>query len=293
MTVLSMDIPDFLPRHLPLIVGTPGLAALETQRRGNVHIVEPPIDTDYNRTRGAEASRQKLGINEQAPVIGIVGRLTTDLGKVDGVFGAIRVVDRLAARWQGLTLLVAGDGEGAARVQEAAAKVNRRHQRDVVMVLGNILDPRPIYDAADIVLGMGSSALRGMAYAKPLIVQGRSGFWVTAGPETSSQFLTDGWFGDTGSGDAELEQELRGLLENPARRAELGAYGRELVENRFSLNRAAQRLLSIYRCELSKPHRPVATAGSLVRTAAETAKFRFVINCQGRFQDARNTGNGH
>ncbi|MBT2567567.1 glycosyltransferase family 4 protein [Arthrobacter sp. ISL-85] len=292
MTVLSMEVPGFLPRHLPLIVGTPGLAAREMQRRCNVHVIEPPIDTDYNRSRGTAASRRELGINEKDLVIAIVGRLTTDLGKVNGVLAAIRVVDHLAVRWHGLTLLVAGDGEGATKVHELAAGVNRRHQRPVVQVLGNIPDPRPVYDAADIVLGMGSSALRGMAYAKPLIVQGQSGFWVTASPETAGQFLTDGWFGTTGKGDAELEQALRNLLDDPDRRAELGAYGRSLVEERFSLNRAAERLLSLYRGELSKPHRPVATAVSLARTAAATAKFRAVVNWQGRLPATRTAGNG-
>lgn len=281
MTVLSMDVPDFLPRHVPLIVGTRGLAELEAQRRDRIHIIEPPIDTEMNRPGINSSSRRDLGIDEHAFVISVVGRLTTDLGKVDGVLTAIDVVDRLSAH-QNLTLLVAGEGEGSAKVREKADEVNSRHRREVVRVLGNVLDPRPTYDAADVVLGMGSSALRGMAHAKPLIVQGHSGFWLTSSPETEEQFLRDGWFGAAGSGAAELEKALTELLANPMRRADLGAYGRALVEERFSLGKAAERLLSIYRGQLSAPCRTSAWGASLVRTGIETAKFRLLVNWQAR-----------
>ncbi|WP_236557323.1 glycosyltransferase family 4 protein [Arthrobacter sp. 9AX] len=276
MTVLSMDVPDFLPRHLPLIVGTPALADMEARRRGNIHVVEPPIDTIFNKPRGIAASRQELGVNEKTCVISIVGRLTTDLGKLGGVLAAINVVDRLLAHCD-VTLVIAGDGEGYSQVRELAGRVNSSHGREVIRVLGNVLDPRAIYDAADIVLGMGSSALRGMAHAKPLIVQGRSGFWLTSSPETEEQFLRGGWFGAAGEGEAELEEALTSLVSNPSRRELLGAYGRALVEDRFSLGSAAERLLSIYHAQLSTPTRATALATSLARTGIETAKFRLVM----------------
>ncbi|RKO22596.1 glycosyltransferase [Pseudarthrobacter phenanthrenivorans] len=279
MTVLSMDVPDFLPRHIPLIVGTQGLADLEGQRRSNIHVIEPPIDTEFNKPRDNSSLRRELGIDNQSLVISIVGRLTSDLGKVEGVLTAVGLVDRLAAAGK-LTLLVAGDGEGATAVRELSTQVNRRHGRKVVHVLGNVLDPRPVYDAADIVLGMGSSALRGMSFGKPLIVQGHSGFWLTCSPDTESRFLKDGWFGGTGAGEAELEQALSGLLKDPSRRVRLGAYGRRLVEERFSLNGAAEHLLGIYRMQLSTKQRAAAKTVSIARTGVETLKFRLALKLQ-------------
>lgn len=291
MTVLSMDVPDFLPRHIPLIVGTRGLADLEARRRGNIHVMEPPIDTEFNKPRGTAFSRRELGLDEQALVVSIVGRLTTDLGKLQGVLAAIAVADRLAAR-RDITLLVAGDGAGLAEVRGLAGHVNRRHNREVVRVAGNVLDPRPIYDAADVVLGMGSSALRGMAFAKPLIVQGDSGFWLTSSPETETRFLEDGWFGAAGAGEAQLEKALSELLDNPSLRARLGSYGRALVEERYSLGRAAERLLSIYHSELSTPPTPAKRVASLARTGFETAKFRLVVNRQVHVRARHNAAGG-
>ena len=51
----------------------------------------------------------------------------------------------------------------------AGASVRRecRLGRDAVVLTGAMLDPRPAYAAADVVIGMGGSSLRGMASASP------------------------------------------------------------------------------------------------------------------------------
>ncbi|WP_235423641.1 glycosyltransferase family 4 protein [Pseudarthrobacter chlorophenolicus] len=281
MTVLSMDVPNFLPRDIPMIVGTQGLAEMEAQRRDDIHVIEPPINTELNKSTGKVRARRQIGIHSQSLVISIVGRLTTDLGKLDGVLAAIRVVDRLAHA-QDVILAIAGEGEGSTEVRGLASSVNQHHGKELVRVLGNVLDPRPVYDAADIVLGMGSSALRGMAFAKPLIVQGRCGFWRTASPETEAPFLKDGWFGTVGAGEVELERALSELLADAPRREMLGDYGRRLVEERFGLAQAAERLVSIYRAQLSAPRKPVAHAASVARSGFETAKFRLSMRRQMR-----------
>lgn len=281
MTVLSMDVPDFLPRYIPIIVGTHGLARDEAARRGNIHVIEPPIDAQLNKTTGMHSARERLGLSDADLVVSIVGRLTNDLGKLDGVKSAIRVTDRISDRLP-VTLLVAGSGEGSAEVEAMARAVNNRHGRAVVRLEGNVLDPRPIYDAADVVLGMGSSALRGMAYAKPVIVQGESGYWRIASPETERQFLDEGWFGRGGQGDADLEPVLATLISDPALRTALGTFGRSLVEERFGLAGAADQVVSIYRNQLQAPPTTIARTRSLVRSGYEVAKFRFVVQLRGR-----------
>ncbi|KUM39434.1 glycosyl transferase family 1 [Arthrobacter sp. EPSL27] len=276
MTVLSMDIPDFLPRHFPLIVGTHALAAAEAMRRSHVQVMEPPVDTDRNKPSGIAAARRHLRIPPEHLAVAVVGRLTTDLEKLQGVEAAIRVIDSLSAN-RAVVLLVAGDGEGFAAVRAAATAVNERRGRDVVRVHGNASDPRPFYEAADVVLGMGSSALRGMAYAKPLIVQGTAGFWKLASPETAPQFLRDGWFGHGGGGAGELQKILGGLLDDEDLRSRLGSFGRELVEDRFSLVMAARSLESTYRSLLQKPMAG-RLSRSLLRTGYEVTKFRAVMH---------------
>lgn len=278
MTVLSMDVPDFLPRHFPIIVGTHKLADEERRRRTDIHVIEPPIDTTYNKPGSTSMTRQQLGISDKQQVITLVGRLSTDLGKLDGVRTAIGVVDRLAYRFP-VMLLIAGDGPGLPEVRAAEREINRRHRRRVIRVEGNVVDPRPLYDAADVVLGMGSSALRGMSYRKPLIVQGTAGFWLLSCPETEEQFLRDGWFGQGrgGNGAGSLEEVLVRLLKDAGLRSALGAYGRKLVEERFSIEQAARRLEAIYVKTVQADQPAQLRRKSLARTGYEVGKFRTVM----------------
>ncbi|MEZ5062954.1 MAG: hypothetical protein R2700_15855 [Solirubrobacterales bacterium] len=94
------------------------------------------------------------------------------------------------------------------------------------------MDPRPAHAAADVCIGMGGSALRAMAFAKPLIVQGEAGFWELLDASSEERFLRNGWYGvgPGGEGAAErLISQLRPLADDPALRAELGRRGRDLV----------------------------------------------------------------
>ena len=117
------------------------------------------------------------------------------------MLGAIDTVGRLAQDRR-VRLLVAGDGPGLPLVRAAAQAVNAATGRETVLVPGALLDPRPAYEAADVVLGMGSSALKGMAFAKPLVVQGADGFWELVTPQSVDLFLRQGWYGHgSGSGD--------------------------------------------------------------------------------------------
>lgn len=273
LTVLSMEVPKFLPVHLPLIVGTAGLAAAQSSR-SIVHLMEPPIDTVINRPRDPSGARWQWGVAEDEIALAVVGRLTTDLEKLEGVLVAVDVVGRLAKR-HAVTLLVAGDGEGLEAVRKRAREVNARHERPVVRVLGNVLDPSSVYEAADIVLGMGSSALKGMAFVKPLIVQGAGGYWRLLTPETLQLFLDDGWFGHGGAGPDDLESALTTLIKaSPAERSRLGRFGREVIEQRFSLRMAAQTLEGIYRTTLAAPLYQRGAILSLLHSILGFGKYR-------------------
>jgi hypothetical protein len=95
---------------------------------------------------------------------------------------------------------------------------------------------------------MGGSALRALAFARPLIVQGEQGFWELLTPDSADLFLRQGWYGLGGRGAAALAEILRDLLGDGGEgvRDKLGAYGRDLVAARFSLERAARAQEQIY-----------------------------------------------
>lgn len=275
-TVMSMSVPDFLPRHVPLIVGTAELKREHAAGHRRLYLMEPPIDTQRNLPGDSAMARTRFGFDEGDFVVVVVGRLVSDLQKVQGVLAAISAVDKLAGSLP-IRLLVVGEGHGAADVRRHAQAVNTRRGRDVVVVAGALLDPREAYDAANVVLGMGSSALKGLAFAKPVVVQGAAGFWKLFDDSTLPYFLEQGWYGSGGGGSPELGEILRGLYRDPVRRTALGIRGRALVIDRFSLAQASEDLVRIYTQALGAPASRLRSRASVSVSLARFVKFKFAL----------------
>lgn len=274
-TVMSMNVPPLIPGGVPLIVGTAALVAQQSGFRSDVHLMEPPVDTERNaptvemRAQG----RELFGVNCHDQVVSVVGRLVPDLEKLNGVLQAIRVVDSLAEEMP-VRLLIVGDGEGIADVRSLALQINKRHAYDVIIVKGPMLDPRMAYAAADVVIGMGGSALKGMAFAKPLIVQGAAGFWQVADHDSLDVFLDQGWYGVGGRGAEDLKQSLKQLLSDPLLRDSLGGFGRSVVLGRYSLTSASVSLAQIYEEAVGGSPSPGAIMHSLLRLSLDLAKSK-------------------
>lgn len=245
-TVMSMSVAPFLPRTMPLVVGTDDIRrrAFSAGHR-NVTLLEPPVDTRANTPdHDGAAFRAAYGLNG-APLVVVVSRLAAEL-KLEGLLAACAVVGELAREGVPLRLAVVGDGPARAAVEAAAARANAAAGARVVVLTGALPDPRGGYASADIVLGMGGSALRGLAFGKPLVVQGERGFWCLLTPESAPMFLRQGWYGVGGDGEPALRAILRTLLADAGLRARLGEYGRRLVVERFSLDRAARLQEQVY-----------------------------------------------
>ncbi|MGO1581661.1 MAG: glycosyltransferase family 4 protein [Actinomycetaceae bacterium] len=272
MSVMAMEVPDLLPTHVPLVVGTPELRDQMRARGRTAHLLEPAVDMGRPLTVDAGRARAGWGIADGELVVGVVSMLTTDLEKLQGVLEAIRVVDRLADRLP-ISLLIAGDGEGRAAVEARARAVNARHGRTVVRPVGFLADAGPAYAASDVVLGMGSSAIKGMAHGRPLVVQGEAGFWSLVDGTTVDGFRSAGWFGRGGAGARDLTAALRALAGSPDLRRRLGALGREAVEERYDLDRGAEALAEIYRVTAAHAVPRSARVRSLARSAAAGARY--------------------
>ena len=250
-TVLSMAVAPFIPRNLPLEVGTQQIAELERNAgRKFVRLMEPPVDIEGDRsTDNIPLSQiaQKWGIKGDALTLVIVSRLAKEM-KLEGILAAIRLIRNWESR-QKLQLVIVGSGPAWSDVREAASEANSFAGEEKVILTGEVIDPRWAYAMADIVLGMGGSALRGMAMGKPLIVQGEKGYWKTLDHESIQEFLWQGWYGVGHEGDVGemiLKKELLPLVRSPELRERLGQYSRTVVQNRFSLEGAATRQIHYY-----------------------------------------------
>lgn len=248
-TVMSMTVPEFLPRSLPTTFGTEELVAEATKlRRGVVALLEPPVDITVNAPGVVDTSAfvAEHDLDPAAAKVVTVSRLVEWL-KLEAI---VRAIDALRdPRLAGAQLVVVGEGTAAAEVAARADEVNRAVGRRAVVLTGGLVDPRPAYEIADVVVGMGSSALRAAAFAKPLVVVGEQGFSEILDETTTDVFLWQGFYG-LGDGDRSpdrLAGQLAALVADPDRRAALAGLGRRMVEDRFSLERAASKLATLYR----------------------------------------------
>ncbi|MGX1793220.1 glycosyltransferase family 4 protein [Microbacterium sp. NPDC055312] len=276
-TVMSMSLSDHLPRSVPLFVGTNDLLAEAERRSGPVHLMEPPVDTHHDRPADTRAARERLGLSPSDFVISVVGRLSAEHEKAKGIASAVRELGAHVDASNPVVLLIAGQGDESQRVHAAAdAASNNSNLR--VHILGNVKDPRDVYDAADIVFGMGSSALRAMAHGKPLIVQGAGGFWKLLTPESAPIFFASGFFGREATEESFFSLVER-LRKSPAARDELGRYGVSLINERYSLDLAVCRVEQEYLRTVE--HASTYSISAVTASLGRYARFRVATKLPG------------
>jgi glycosyltransferase involved in cell wall biosynthesis len=249
-TCMSMVVPRFLPSSQLTTFGTPELVEQGERRTGApALLLEPPVDTVHNAPGAVdtEAFRQRWGLGPGATDVVVVSRLTSRL-KLEGLLRSIQAIDQVAERHT-VRLTIVGEGTAADELARAADRVNARHGRRVVTMTGGMIDPRPAYASADLILGMGGSSLRAMAFGQPLIILGERGYSRVFEPDSADEFLYRGMYG-LGDGDldpAPLVEQIESLATDPGRRNELGRFGLDLVRGRYGLDATADRLEGYYR----------------------------------------------
>ena len=278
---MSMSVAPFIPKVMPLVVGTEQIADAERDRgRAQVSVIEPPVDLEHNGplpVADAAAFRQKYRIAHNATLMVSVSRLANEL-KLEGLLTAIKVAADYPADRR-FRLLIVGDGPARGEIERATHDANHRLRAEVVTLAGQLDDPRPAYAAADVVLGMGGSALRALAYAKPLIVQGEQGFFALLDRESMSAFLWQGWY-RLGPGATESPRLLRAgsanLEGNSELSRELGVMGRRLVDDRYSLSAAARRQVRLYQIASEAPPSRYRLLTSASRTIPSYSSYKVV-----------------
>ncbi|MFE5331383.1 glycosyltransferase family 4 protein [Embleya sp. NPDC056575] len=290
-TIMSMgSLPPYFPRTgVPLTLGYGDLYEETGEVRGlegaRVHLLEPPVDTtiDHPIADGADAEvdvdafAAEHGLLKPAPTVVLVSRLARHL-KQEHLERTVDAVARLSPELPGLRLVLVGGGSIEGELQARAAAANAELGRRAIVLTGEMADPRPAYASADVVVGMGSSVLRGMAFGKPTVVVGEQGFSKPVTPETIGEFDGLGFYG-LGAGRVSVEQDalvgqLTTLLGDRAERERIGAWSLDLVRERFALDSQALRLVDWY--EQARAEHPPARGrvGEAVRVGGRLVGFK-------------------
>ena len=213
-------------------------------------MVQSPVDTERDSME-AHFARYRTEPDQILAVC--ISRLVVPFKK-QGLDDAIRGVFVLAEQYP-LRLHIVGDGPLRAVLAGIAYEGNTRAGRPVVTFAGAVSDPRPYYAAADVVLGVGGAALRGMAFEKPTIILGRRGFAQTVSPDNVDEMTERGFFGvGDGAEDAgQLIESLGALASDPGLRRGVGEWSRKVVEERFGLRAASLQVLAEYEAARANP----------------------------------------
>ncbi len=256
-SILSMGhLPPYIP-SVPLILGYGDLYDEVRATRRHAYLLEPPIDTAHDRADapdlGLAEFRAEYDLPAGPPTVAIVSRLANNM-KRESVERTIDAVAALDASVSGIRAVVVGGGSAERDLRVRADKVNAALGRRAIVMTGPLDDPRAAYAAADVVCGMGSSILRGMAFEVPGIVVGERGFTEPVRPETIPVFDRLGFYG-VGSGldpaADELPELLGELFADADGRARLATWSRDMVRERVSLDRLAPLLVSHYEAAIA------------------------------------------
>jgi len=246
-TVYEMSVSAKIYRHMPMIVGTGYQRDEQQDRPGRTILISPPVDLSANHPGVCDQTEFRTAHNiDDGPLLVIVSRLDSSMKSVP-IRAAIDAMRELAPA--GANLAIVGTGDNVAALQARADAVNAELGRDAVLLVGPMADPRPAYAAADIMLGMGGSAARTLAFGKPLVVQGEAGWSALFEPASAEVLARSSYWSPDAVPDpaARLAATIAPLLADSERRTELGIFGREFAQERFALTTMAEKLIDFYR----------------------------------------------
>ena len=266
ITDMMMSLTHAMPRKIPTTFGFRDLLT-QARRAGwtKAELLLPPVDVTANAPGvvDGQSFRERVGVGADELLLVSVSRLATVM-KSESLVRTIRVLRDLGQTLP-LKLAVVGDGEARPQLQALADEVNGYLGRDAVVLVGAMEDPRPAYAAADILLGMGGSSLRGLAHAKPVIVLGENGFARVFSPRSSPLFLRTGMYGHGDGDDHALSSAIRELAVDADLRAELGEFGRHFVVSHHGLEPVAEGFARFCRQAAEARAAPVTRAWDTAR----------------------------
>jgi glycosyltransferase involved in cell wall biosynthesis len=221
--------------------------------------------------------RERYGIKDGDITLVTVSRLDVQM-KSESLLRTVACVRALGHDLP-LRFVIAGDGTARTKLDRLAVEVNAELGRPAVVLTGALLDPRSAYAAADIVVGMGGSALRGMAFGKPVIVVGEQGFSAPFTPETAESFYQRGIYGlgDASSSNARLVAQIRALAEHLDQRLDFGQFSRQFVLRYFSLETVSAQFAAFCRNSAAEtPPLHSSVTGGLRTTAVYLRERKFL-----------------
>ena len=182
-----------------------------------------------------------------APVIGHVSRL--DQAASYTARQLIALAPRLAQRVPGVRVLIIGGGDVYSELAAQAKRVNQSIGQECLILTGPRTDVNRIIAACGLFVGVSRAALEAMAAGKAVIVAGNEGYHGLFTPDKLDEARAGNFCcrGLPMSDPDTLLADVTAAFRLPREEKEaLGAYGRQVIFDYYSVRRMAADCLSVY-----------------------------------------------
>ena len=207
------------------------------------------IDTDkFSPAVSGERVLREFGLDPVRPVVSYVSRMDAD--RALAARQLIEIAPRLDKAVPGVQLLIAGGGNVFDELKDRAEAVNEKMGRRCIAMTGPRTDINEIAAAGQVFVGVSRAALEAMSAGKPVIVAGNEGYHGLFTPDKLAEAQA-GNFCCRGLPLCEPETLLAdlsaALLLPEEEKERLGAYGRQVIFDHYSVRRMAGDCLRMYR----------------------------------------------
>ncbi|MBO5938787.1 MAG: glycosyltransferase [Clostridia bacterium] len=103
-----------------------------------------------------------------------LSRLDDDCSEI--AFLLCKLAPRIRSHHCDLEIVLGGGGTSLPKLQRLAEQINSSYEKPLIVLLGHLDDPRPLFWEADCVIGASRVALEAMACGVPVILAGNEGF---------------------------------------------------------------------------------------------------------------------
>ena len=221
------------------------------------------IDTEkFSPDVSGERVLREFGLDANRPVISYVSRMDESRALVARQLVAI--APRLREAIPGVQLLIVGGGDVFDEIKAQADAANAAAGENYVVMTGARTDINEIVAAGDIFVGVSRAALEAMAAEKPVIVAGNEGYIGLFGEDKLALAQSNNFCcrGCAMSNEELLYNDIINALckLSGGERAALGRYGRQVIQEYYSVTRMARDAEAAYR-EVLAEHTRVVLSG--------------------------------
>lgn len=189
----------------------------------------------------------EFGLDPTLPILSYVSRMDEDRALVARQL--IEIAPRLEQAIPGIQLLIVGGGNVYDDLKAMADQVNEDLGYSCITMPGPRTDINHIIAAGEIFVGVSRSALEAMSAGKPVIVAGNEGYQGLFTPEKlpaaqEGNFCCRGM--ELSSGEALFQDVVTAFSLSQEEKETLGAYGRQVIFDYYSVRRMAGDCLDMY-----------------------------------------------